>query len=237
MSVFNFDLSNSQPTSTHQPRLKPWNIYKVKFDGCRVEHIKGVKDPDKTYDILKVRFSNDEGYYEESVFFPKDDDAVRPKYTNKEGHEYEGASSFERTMTFVAQVAEVLNPEGFKKMQSLSGKFKNFNDVCNVLIKITDPKKGTETNLKLVGRVAKDGTVNPALPKFCAVNKEGKLFTSDNFIGDKLFFSPYEEGKRNEYLNAKPTKMEEALAPAPSGTMGSEDTDDFDFDKMLGGIE
>lgn len=236
MSEFNFgSLATTQATSNAQQRLKPWGIYPVKFSGARKETIQGKKDPSKTYEILKVRFDGEDGYYEESIFFPKPEDTERPKYKNSEGHEYEGASNFERTMTFIAQVSEVLNPDGFKKLQAASAKFRSFDDVVNAFIKITDVVKGKETNLKLVGRV-QNGNVNAALPKFVAINKNGEKFTCDNFIGDKLFFSPYEETKKAEYANAKPTAMtsntsSSSVAMDIDGVgKGSED---IDFDSFL----
>lgn len=229
MSNFDFgSLATTQATSSVQQRLKPWEIHTVKFAGAHIESITGKKDPNATYTILKVRFEGEDGYYEESIFYPKDDDAKRPVYQNKDGHDYEGASAFERTMTFIAQVAEVLNPEGFKKMQAASSKFKSFDDVAKAFIKITDSAKGKETKLKLVGGT-QNGSVVPRLPKFVAVNKNGEKFTCDNFIGDKLFFSSYEEQKIKEYKNAKPTSMPSIETDSFSGNKGSED---IDFDSL-----
>ena len=235
MSEFNFgSLATTQATSNVQQRLKPWGIYPVKFSGARKETIKGKKDPNAVYEILKVRFDGADGYYEESIFYPKDGDEKRPIYTSKDGHEYQGASSFDRTMTFIAQVAEVLNPEGFKKMQAASAKFRSFDDVVTAFIKITDSAKGKETNLKLVGRT-QNGNVVASLPKFVAINKNGEKFTCDNFVGDKLFFSAYEESKKSEYLNAKPTTMDSrensTIAKEVDGkAAGSED---IDFESLL----
>lgn len=235
MSDFNFgSLATTQATSDVQQRLKPWGIYPVKFSGARKETIKGKKDPNAVYEILKVRFDGTDGYYEESIFYPKDGDEKRPTYTSKDGHEYQGASSFDRTMTFIAQVAEVLNPEGFKKMQAASAKFKSFDDVVTAFIKITDSAKGKETNLKLVGRTQK-GSVVAGLPKFVAINKNGEKFTSDNFLGDKLFFSAYEESRKAEYLKAKPTNMDSSsnstIAQEVDGKL--EGSEDIDFESLL----
>ena len=129
-------------------------------------------------------------------------------------------------MTFIAQVATVLNPEGFKKMQAASSKFTSFDDVAKAFVKITDAVKGKQTNLKLVGG-NRDGQIVPKLPKFVAVNKQGELFTCDNFIGDKLFFSDWENKQRDLYLNAKPTHVEDTVGVDTSIT-GSEDATDFD---------
>ena len=235
--AFNFgSLATTQATSNNQQRLKPWGIYPVTFAGARVDHVQGKKDPDAVYDILKVRFEGAEGYYEESIFFPKPEDEKRPVYKNKEGHDYDGPSSFERTMTFIAQVASILNPDGFKKMQEQSSKFRSFDDVAKAFIAVTDKAKGKETNLKLVGRTQQNGQVTPALPKFVAVNKNGEAFTCDNFIGDKLFFSDYENARRTEYLNAKPTEVgntnvaTDEVNDFDSSTKGSEE---IDFNSLL----
>lgn len=234
MAEFNFgSLATTQATSSVQQRLKPWDIYPVKFTGARIETIQGKKDPSQTYTILKVRFDGEDGYYEESIFYPKAGDDIRPEYTSKDGHKYLGASSFDRTMTFIAQVAEVLNPEGFAKMQAASSKFKSFDDVAKAFIQITDKAKGKETKLKLVGRT-QNGSVQAGLPKFVAISKQGERFCCDNFIGEKLFFSAYEEGKREEYLNAKPTPMASTSEPADFGVdSSSEGSDDLDFESLL----
>lgn len=235
MAEFNFgSLATTQATSNVQQRLKPWGIYPVKFTGARKEVIKGKKDPNATYEILKVRFDGEDGYYEESIFYPKAGDEKRPTYTSKDGHEYLGASSFDRTMTFIAQVAEVLNPEGFKKMQAASAKFKSFDDVVTAFIKITDVAKGKETNLKLVGKTS-NGSVVAGLPKFVAIDKKGEKFTCDNFVGDKLFFSANEEARKAEYLNAKPTDMSNTLnSPVTKETdEASVGSEDIDFESLL----
>lgn len=233
MATLNFGTLNTTPAvSTTSHRLKPWDIYKVKFAGARVDHIQGKKDPSMTYDILKVRFEGEDGYFEESIFFPKEEDAIRPKATNREGHEYERPSNFERTMTFIAQVATVLNEAGFKKMQAASGKFKSFDDVCKAFVAVTDSAKGKETNLKLIGKTDKSGNVTAILPYFTGVNKDGELFVSDNFIGDKLFFSTYEEQKKAEFMQAKPTDMQKVVTDTTnvSSTKGSEE--DIDFSEL-----
>lgn len=232
---FNFgSLATTQATSTNQQRLKPWGIYPVTFAGARIEQVQGKKDPDAVYDILKVRFDGADGYYEESIFFPRPEDETRPEYESKDGHKYFGASNFERTMTFLAQVATVLNPEGFKKMQEASSKFRSFEDVAKAFIQVTDKAKGKATNLKLVGGT-QNGQVVPRLPKFVAVNKNGEAFTCDNFIGDKLFFSDYENSRRTEYLNTKPTPMGNSgvdTDPVNNFDSAEKESEDIDFNLL-----
>lgn len=212
--------------------LRPWDIYEVSFAGCRVETIQGKKDPAKTYKILKIRFENNSGYYEESVFFPVDADTVRPTRTNKEGHEVEMPSNFERILALIAQLGAVINPEGYKKMQALSEKFKSFDDVCATLIKITDPKKGTKTHLKLIGRTNNEGKIKAALPYFVSLNKDGEVWTSDNFIGDKLDFTAYELKQKEAYTNAVPTTMDKPSTSNTATPTIEEDEDEINLDDI-----
>ena len=54
----NFNLSAAPAVSTSKPRLKPYEIHRVKLADVKVETLKGKKDPDAVYEILKVRFEN-----------------------------------------------------------------------------------------------------------------------------------------------------------------------------------
>ena len=218
-------LANTQATSGSK-RLKPWGIYPVKFKGVEVREITGKKDPTMTYKILTTKFEGEMGYYNEDTFFPTEASTKRNTYTNKEGHEKEMPSGFEQIMTYIAQLAGVLNPDGFKKMQTASSKFKSFDDVCKALETILKPKIDTDCYIKIVGR-NRDGRIQPVFPNITALNKEGKVFTSDNFISLKpelLGFSEYEETQMKAVKEAKPTTMPttESNVDTPS-----EDNDDF----------
>ena len=210
-------------------RLKPWGIYPVKFKGIEVREIQGKKDPTMTYRILTTKFEGENGYFNEDTFFPTEASAKRNTYKNKEGHEKEMPSGFEQTMTYIAQLAGVLNPDGFKKMQAASSKFKSFDDVCKALDTILNPKVGTDCFVKLIGR-NRDGRVQPAIPNIAALNKDGEVFTSDNFISLKeelLGFTEYEETQMKAYKEAKPTTMPVSESVDAHSGHGSEDNDDF----------
>ena len=229
MSLNFGSLSTAQGVATGSKRLKSWEIHKVKFMGCRVEELNGKKDPTAVYKLLITRFENDKGYYEERIFFPNEQSAVRPKFQNANGHEYEGASNWEQIQTFIMQLLTIINPDKVKNFQAASSKFKSFDDVCNALIKLTDPNKGKEVYLKLIGKTDSEGRVNPALPRICGVNKQGELFVSDNFISAKegiLAFSDYEEKKMSEVKSAKPT----AMAKVDDTT---DDDEISDFEELL----
>ena len=209
----NFAISKESAVRNVRRQLAPWNIYDVTFVGCEVREFKGTKDPNMTYQVLDIKFENEDGYFTVTRFFPKQGDDVRRKLPNKKGGERELASNFEELMNIVKQTAEVLTPEGFKKMSELSSKFRSFDDVAKALIAITDKVKGTKTKIKLVGRT-RDNRVVAEIPTITSVF-DGVATITDNYIGNKLFFTPYEEGKRNEYLKGTPTDMEKVPAADP----------------------
>lgn len=203
--MFNFGISKESAVKTVRPQLKPWNIYDVKFIGCEVREFPGKKDPNVTYKVLDIKFENEEGYFTVTKFFPKPGDDQRRKVKSSNGGEREMASNFEELMNIVKQTVEVLTPEGFKTLSELSPKFKSFDDVTKVMIKVTDKVKGCETKIKLVGR-NRDNRVVAEIPNITSVF-DGVATITDNYIGNKLFFSNWEEGQRNAYLNSKPTEM------------------------------
>lgn len=210
--MFDFGISKDSAVKTVRPQLKPWNIYDVKFMGCEVREFAGKKDPSVSYKVLDIKFENEEGYFTVTKFFPKQGDDVRREVDAKNGGKRELASNFEELMNIVKQTAEVLNPEGFKKMSELSSKFKSFDDVAKTLIAVTDKVKGCETKIKLVGR-NRDNRVVAEIPNITGVF-DGVATITDNYIGSKLFFSDYEESKRAEYLKSKPTDMKSSKADA-----------------------
>lgn len=229
----NFAISKESAVRNVRRQLAPWNIYDVTFVGCEVREFKGTKDPNVTYQVLDIKFENEDGYFTVTRFFPKQGDDVRRKLPNKKGGEREVASNFEELMNIVKQTAEVLTPEGFKKMSELSSKFRSFDDVAKALIAITDKVKGTKTKIKLVGRT-RDNRVVAEIPTITSVF-EGVATITDNYIGNKLFFTPYEEGKRNEYLKGTPTDMEKVPAADPLMGVAQESPveEELDLESLL----
>jgi hypothetical protein len=234
--MFNFGISKESAVKTVRPQLKPWNIYDVKFMGCEVREFAGKKDPSVTYKVLDIKFENEEGYFTVTKFFPKAGDDVRREVDAKNGGKRELASNFEELMNIVKQTAEVLTPEGFKKMSEVSPKFKSFDDVAKTLIAVTDKVKGCETKIKLVGR-NRDNRVVAEIPNITSVF-DGVATITDNYIGSKLFFSDYEESKRAEYLKSKPTDMKSSKSDAlldveETSPVSPMDDEELDLDNLL----
>ena len=229
MSDLNFGFSSTSAVRNTRRPLAPWGIYKVKFTGAEIATFKGSKDPSVEYKVLRFNFENEDGYYSESLFFPKEGDDVDREYENN-GGKMKFPSNFKVTMSTVKQTLQVLSPKGWEAVQKASAKFKSFDDVANAAIKVLDKVKGTETEIKLVGRVSKCKVV-AKIPTIIRYNKEGELYVSDNYIGTKLYFTDYEEGERNKYLNAKPTTPSPKTdTPAPT----TEASTDNELDALLG---
>lgn len=231
--MFNFGISKESAVRTTKQQLKPWNIYDVKFVGCEVREFKGVKNPDATYKVLDIKFENEDGYFTVTKFFPKEGDDKRMVVDTKNGGKRELASNFEELMNVVKQTAEILTPEGFKKMSELSSKFKSFDDVAKVFISVTDKVKGCETKIKLIGR-NRNNRIVAEIPTITSVF-DGVATITDNYIGNKLFFSDYEEGRRKEYLNSKPTSIQ---TPKEDNLISSDiasggDDDELNLDDLL----
>ena len=229
--MFNFGISKESAVRTVRPQLKPWNIYDVKFMGCEIREFAGKKDPNTTYKVLDIKFENEDGYFTVTKFFPKEGDEVRRVLDAKNGGKRELASNFEELMNIVKQTAEVLTPEGFKKMSEASAKFKSFDDVAKALITVTDKVKGCDTKIKLIGRT-RDNRVVAEIPNITSVF-DGVATITDNYIGNKLFFSDYEEGKRAEYLNSKPTNMTSEKSDPIMDVAPDTNNEEFDLDTLL----
>ena len=61
-----------QATAGGNRRLRPWDIYEVKFVEAKYDTIEGKKEENKgqIYEMLVVRFEGEDGYYEERIFNP-----------------------------------------------------------------------------------------------------------------------------------------------------------------------
>jgi hypothetical protein len=239
--MFNFGISKDSAVKTVRPQLKPWNIYDVKFMGCEIAEGTSKNDPSKSWKRLDIKFENEEGYFNVPLWFPKEGDNERRSAQSKNGGTIAFPSNFEVLMATVAQAAQILNPAGFEKMQAASSKFKSFDDVAKALIQITEKVKGTKTKLKLIGSNY-NGKVTTKIPNVLAVSNSGDhanmaiedrpTYPCDNFIGDKLFFSDYEEGLRAEYLNTKPTAMKPSNDDVPV-VDNSADDEELDLESLL----
>lgn len=226
--AFNFAISSDSAVRNIRHMLEPWEIHDVKFKGAEVREFDGKKDPSAHFKLLTIKYENEDGYFNVDLFFPKDGDDKRPEFPGQNGGKVQMASSFETTMAIIKQTLQVLSPKGFEQMHKASSKFKSFDDVANVFMSIVNKLIDTPIKLKLTGR-NRDGKVVPQIPRILALNKEGEAFICDNYIGTKLFWSDYEAGMRDKYLNATPSDPEKA----PAAPAEPEKSDDLDLESLL----
>lgn len=229
--------SSESAVNTSKPQLKPYNSYKVKYVGSRIEKVTKKDDANSSWDCIKIRFEGDSGYYEHSVFFIQNDDnkaKERPKFKNAQGREYERPSQFENTMTLLIQLATILNEDSAKKFQAFLPKCKSFEDVANAFIKVLEKDKNKELYIKLLGRVS-NGAVYATLPACCGLSREGERFPINVFSKEDNFnWSAYELGKKAEYENAKPTPVKSSESDDIIGDNSDKDNEeDIDFDSLL----
>lgn len=232
--MFNFGISSESAVKNSRRPLAPWSIHTVKFKGVEIREFAGKKDPNAVYKVLDIKFENEDGYFTVTKFFPKDGDDERRTYDGKNGGKVETPSNFEVLKAIISQTVQVLNPEGFLKLQAASSKFKSFDDMAKGFISVTNPVIDTETKIKLIGH-NKNGKVTADIPRIVAINKKGEAFIADNYIGNKLYFSDYEETQRVKYEKATPTDVvaKDPISAEMNAVESKDSSDDFDFDNLL----
>ena len=215
--------------STSLPLLKPWEIHDVEFDGFEYATFDGKKDPTAKYEVLKIKFKNDEGQFTHTLFAPKPGDEKRPTRKNKNGHEMESPSNVE---VFTKTIGHVLNEISPATLTKLAGKNTTFEKLCNFLVTETKSKIGTKTKIKLIG----DKEGKPKFPYLLSVFENGgEAVVTNNCIGQKLGFTSYELDTKKKMETAAPTKMastdnagsETQLNNSP---IQEEEKDPLDFD-------
>lgn len=185
--------------SNAQPKLKAWQIHEVTFKGVEFSSFAGKKDPSATWQVMRTKFEGKDGIFEETTFCPKDGDEIRPKNGDRES-----PSNLERFQFFVAQLGEQLCPERYAKFKGRQYDLPNdFEKMIKDLGEVLKPALGKTYKLKLIGN--KKGEA--VLPYFVNINREGVAYTSNNFLGDKVFFTPYELESMEKQKNTKPTDM------------------------------
>ena len=236
---FSFSTTAGASQSTAKPKLEGNNIHTVKFESCKIEDIQGKKDPDKVYKVLKFRYSNDDGYYEHTIFEPSADDFKRTEteFTNKQGNKEKipQPSRAESMMLFFkhnidAFVPAVANAIDTGK-QNLSAK--DWDELRKLVVAIMTKGSNNESKIKLLKDKNGDHTFTGF---FTGLTREGKAYVKNNFIGEKIQFSTYEATRIKNELEAKPTNMKvEDSLPLQENSNDDVNLDlNFDVDSIAG---
>ena len=233
---YSFNTTANSSQSSIKPRLNGNQIHDVQFDGCEIIDIKGVKNPNEVYKVLKLRFSNDEGTYEHTVFEPREQDFTRgeTKFADKNTGEEKSIpqpSGVENMMLLFKHAIDIINPEVAKQIDSGTKNLgaKDWDSLRKLVQQILDVGKGTKFQIKLL-ITSKGEAAFPGF--FSGISKEGKVYVRNNFIGKKLGFSAYETTRINNAAKARPAEVKpfdavsqyNDLPPATSGGL------DIDFD-------
>ena len=227
MNGFNFNITAGASQSTFKPQLPGNEIHEVTFDGASTEDIQGKKDPTQVYKVLKLRFSNEKGQFEHTIFEPRPEDFERGENKttrNGEVSTFPTPSNVESMMLLLKHVIDAVLPSVGKKIDegevTLGGK--NWEQLRTNVVTVLEKGKGATTKIKLLS----DNKGNPRFPGFfTGLNQEGKAYIRNNFVGNTIGFTSYEKTRIDNAANAKPTDMSESLGIPSTNT---EDIEDFD---------
>ena len=222
MEGFSFSNTAGTSQSTAQPKLAGNNIYDVLFDGCEIKDVAGVKDPNALYKQVIIKFKNEDGVFEHTVWEPKPDDFNRTEteYKDKEGkvNKIPQPSNVESMMLLFKHVIDAVNPTLAnaidKKEKNLAAA--NWDAMRDLMVKALNPTKGAKVKIKLLKNKNGDA-IFPGF--FASISKEGVAYIKNNFIGPKVAFSTYEVQRINNENNARPSStsgLDFAPANAPA---------------------
>lgn len=231
--MFSFGNTAGASQSSVKPRLKGNEIHEVQLDGCEVQDIVGVKDPTQTYKVLKIKFSNEDGNFEHTVFEPKPDDFKRGEssFTNKNGNteKIPQPSNVESMMLLFKHIIDGFVPEVAgqidRKEKELTAP--NWDKLRALVTAILEKGKNRTNKIKLI----KDKDGNGKFPGFFAgVSREGTVYVRNNFVGPKISFTAFEMSKINGEANSTPTSAKSYAAPSFEEKIDTSLDLDFDLD-------
>ena len=224
---FNFNETAGATQSTNLPQLEGNKIHEVTFKGCELRDIQGVKDTSQTYKVLDVKFTNEKGYYIDTIFEPKPGDEKRQE-SEVNGKKYVKPSNIENMMLEFKHIIDAINPELGKaidaKEKTISAN--NWDGLRKLMVEATKPGIGKTTKIKLIKK--KDG--NPKFPYFSMIDKDSnRAIVAGNFIGENLYFSTYEQQQITKAENAKPTTQTDEFGLNNSPQISNQNNSDLDF--------
>ena len=235
---FSFDATAGASQSTSKPRLAGNDIYTVQFDGCEIQDIQGVKDPGTVYKVLKFKFSNENGTYEHTIFEPKGDDFKRgeTEFTNKNGNKEKipQPSNVESMMLFFKHLIDAFVPEVAKQIDEGTKKIQapSWDELRVLLTKIMKVGEKRTSKIKLIKKTNGDASFPgffAGLTKPDAVTGLSRAYIRNNFVGEKVAFTPYELTKITNESSAKITNMGSKKADINLNDSEANGPDDLDL--------
>lgn len=232
---FSFNATANASQSSNLPRLEGNLIHTVKIKECVIEDIQGKEDPSKVFKVIKIKFVNDDGIFEQTVFEPNesrgDFSRTEKDFTNKNGNteKIPQPSGVESMMLLFKHIIDGFVPEIGKEIDNGTKSLgaKDWNDLRLLVKKILD--KSVNTNkIKLLKHKKTGESVFPGF--FAGVSREGKAYVRNNFIGDKIGFTPYELTRIKNESEAIPTKPNSSFGGTEDIQFNKPDTSNLDLD-------
>ena len=198
--LFNIGTTDIASNSTGVSRLAANAIHDVKFDGCEAVTI-DKKDGTASFDVLRVKFKNDDGVFEHVIFEPKAGDEVR----QKNQFDSENPSNVENLLFTLKHLLAAVAPTVAKQIEDKGLAVEGWNGdkgLRNFMVKNTTKAIGTDTQIKLLSN-KDNNAVFPGFP--LGMSKEGNVYPRTNFIGKDLKFTAKEIERMNSVASATPS--------------------------------
>lgn len=200
MINYNFNTTAGASQSNNVKGLEGNKIHDVIFKGVEKLTLK------EKYNVLQIKFANEEGMYTETIFEPNEKSLERSSRDDKNGNKVESPSGLESMMLLIRHLIDAVNPKLGEKIDAGTTPMNvaGWDNLCAFVKKATDPGIGSATKIKLI----KNNQGYARFPYFARIRKDdNKAIVSNNFIGDSVFFSDYEMKQQEKQASAKPTPI------------------------------
>lgn len=211
---FKFNLSNQniEAKSVFKKTLKPWEIHEVHLTGVDLNSYDDKDTGEKKF-IINFNFEgikeSDANDVSVGVFsaglFPPSEPADGERRTSQSGNQL--PSKAEQFMYQLAHVGQTIAPKNFAKFESrefnLPDDIETMVEMLKQVFASAIQKKET-FKLKLIS----SNNGNTSLPWCVNISKKtGEAFFSNDWLGDKVFWSDYELRQMKEKKSEGPTSM------------------------------
>lgn len=206
---FNFNGSEIANVDASKGQLEGNKIHDVQFDGCEAVELK-----DGTMKVLRIKFSNDEGTFQHTIFEPRDGDDQ-----DTDGMYGKNPSRIKEMMTLLRHLGAAVCPALVEYINSISGNV-TWDQIRKKIVEVTTPAIGTKTKVKLLAKKRNYTDPNTGEQKertdavfpsyFLSYSREGALYMRTKFIGSRLVFTDKELTAIKNQENAKPVSVSSA---------------------------
>lgn len=223
---FNFNGAEIANVGASKPQLEGNKIHDVQFDGCEAVELK-----DGTMKVLRIKFSNDEGTFNHTIFEPREGDDK-----DTDGQFGKNPSRIKEMMTLLRHLGTAVCPALVDYINSINGNV-TWDQIRKHIVEVTTPAIGTKTKIKLLAKKRTDPNTgadrtDSVFPSyFLSYSREGSLYMRTKFIGSHLVFTDKELTAIKKQETEKPVNVNNTSndiwgAAAPTAPV----TDDFNID-------